>query len=163
MLRKSFLIVLSTLAGLAAYADLNDTVRVSCARYGQSINHQGNTYVFRIGKWTIFEWANPNTGRVGAIEYRLNYRDTKIGEAGYNELTGENIPGSYAPDSLWNVTGYHMDSVTNNWCSTSQSKDGVYYIEYGKSYTDDRKHFTAYLLIAFTSYKEQVATEWHTE
>jgi hypothetical protein len=163
VLRKSLLIALATLPGLVAYANLSDTVQVSCAHYGQPINRQGNTYVFRIGKWTIFEWANPDTGKIGAIEYMLNYRDTKIGEAGYNELTRENIPGSYASDSLWKMTDYRMDSVLNNWFSTSESKDGVYYIEYGKSYTTNRKHFTAYLFIAFTSCKEQAATQWHTE
>jgi hypothetical protein len=160
---KSLLIFLSIVPFLAAYANLGETVQDSYAHYGQPINHQGNTYAFRIGKWTIFEWVNPSTAKVAAIEYMLNYQDTKIGEAGYNELTGENIPGSYASDSMWNVTGYRMDSVLNNWFSTSESKDGVYYIEYGKSYTTNRKHFTAYLTIGFTYCKQKAATEWHTE
>jgi hypothetical protein len=56
-----------------------------------------------------------------------------------------------------------MDSVLNDWFSTSESKDGVYYVQYGKSYTNNREHFIAYLTIGLTSCKQQAATEWHTE
>jgi hypothetical protein len=149
--------------GLTAYANLGETVRDSYAHYGRPVYHGDNTYTFRIGKWTIFEWVNPSTGKVAVIEYMLNSQDTKIGETGYNELTSENIPRSYASDSMWNRSGYRMDSVLNDWFSTSESKDGVYYVQYGKSYTNNRKHFIAYLTIGLTSCKRQAATEWHTE
>jgi hypothetical protein len=85
---KTLLIAgLSASAGLTAYANLSETVRDSYAHYGRPVYHGDNTYTFRIGKWTIFEWVNPSTGKVAVIEYMLNSQDTKIGETGYNELT----------------------------------------------------------------------------
>ena len=146
-----------------AYAQLGDTLAETCAHYGQPVHHDGNSYSFRIGKWGIIEWLNPNTGHIEAIEYSLQVSDTKIGEDKYVELVSANVPKSYSDSALWNRNDYRWDTILNNWFCCSESKDGIYYIEFGKSYSENRKHFDAYLLITLKSCKDQAATEWHTE
>jgi hypothetical protein len=75
----------------------------------------------------------------------------------YAEFCNENLPDYLKPDSEWNIGKYQ--TVNRHVFAYSESKDGNYWIEFGKDYTVSP--YLAYLCIGFTSSNERTKKEWH--
>lgn len=138
-----------------SWADLGDSIEQSYARYGKAAIHDNNSYCFHLARMAVSEWVNPLSNKVEFIAYFK--KGQKITKQEYAQICGENLPAYLVPDSEWNIGTYQTKN--DHDFADSKSKDGVYWIQFGKDRSSNP--YLAYLCIGFSATKDQATKEWH--